>query len=627
MAGVIVTKEGKKMDGTKGGLFIGDRHSKPSGGIKVITEDGSTALVEDSEPIIIPSAVNNPKKKSFDGKKMTAKEILDQINTSYGGVNIKKKGGVIDKEQEKIIEQRWDKKKDSISTLSDNIQSLRYNVSTELKSDNEKVFLTALVIKLMDITAERVGNNESASNGHYGITGLKKSHVKIAGNKITLQYIGKSGVEHEKSFTDASVVHYLKKAINKSPSTYIFTTTDNFKVNEDRVNDYDGIEENIKNEPEILKNEMPEKQLISDFKVLCHESFNGYDFLVTFSDLKKQIIINAFHLKTGSRDFDTYNYDEISNATNIEHKLKNDILFILGNESKVFGKEANIKSENKQLDPAKPEQATAKEFKYYKGVNNAYKNAYELNRAIEELLDTKESGFTSEEKVFMSSYSGYGGLDKIGKFSQEELKTILYEFYTPRKVVEKMWGLAYKHGFKGGSIIEPASGIGEFIRLAPDKTLVTGYEINPYSAKIAKVLYPETTIINAAFETLFIKNNASIKNKIQGLKKYSLVIGNPPYGKFGGKYAGMGEDNYTKAENYIEYFITRGLDLLESGGLLIMIIGAEVANGASTFLQKGISKTKKEIMNKAILVDAYRLPNGVFERTDVLSDIIVLRKK
>ena len=287
------------------------------------------------------------------------------------------------------------------------------------------------------------------------------------------------------------------------------------------------------------------------------------------------------------------------------------------------------KPENKQLEPAQPEQATApaKEFKYYKGVNNAYKNAYELNRAIEELLDTKESGFTSEEKVFMSSYSGYGGLDKIGSFSDTELKTILYEYYTPRKVVEKMWGLAYKHGFKGGSIIEPASGIGEFIRLAPDKTLVTGYEINQYSAKIAKILYPETTIINAAFETLFIKNNASIKNKIQGLKKYSLVIGNPPYGKFGGKYAGMGEDNYTKAENYIEYFITRGLDLLESGGLLIMIIGAEVANGASTFLQKGISKTKKEIMNKAILVDAYRLPNGVFERTDVLSDIIVLRKK
>jgi hypothetical protein len=27
------------------------------------------------------------------------------------------------------------------------------------------------------------------------------------------------------------------------------------------------------------------------------------------------------------------------------------------------------------------------------------------------------------------------------------------------------------------------------------------------------------------------------------------------------------------------------------------------------------------------LIDAYRLPNGVFERTDVVSDIIVLKKK
>lgn len=263
-----------------------------------------------------------------------------------------------------------------------------------------------------------------------------------------------------------------------------------------------------------------------------------------------------------------------------------------------------------------------KEFRYYKGVDFAYKNAFEFNKAVEELLDENKPNYTPEEKVFMSNYSGYGGLEKFGA----EGKGLLYEYFTPRLIVEKMWGLAYKYGFNGGSILEPSCGVGEFIKFSPDKSLVTGYEINPYSAKIAHILYPESKIIQQSFETIFIKNNESVKNKIDNLKKYNLIIGNPPYGDFEGRYAGMGERSYTKAENYIDYFITRGLDLLEKGGLLIMIIGAEVASGGKLFLQKGNYKCKQDIMEKSILLDAYRLPNGVFERTDVLSDIIILKK-
>ena len=95
----------------------------------------------------------------------------------------------------------------------------------------------------------------------------------------------------------------------------------------------------------------------------------------------------------------------------------------------------------------------------------------------------------------------------------------------------------------------------------------------------------------------------------------------------GGIYAGMGEKSYSKSNNYIEYFITRGLDLLESGGLLIYIIGTEVAAGGTPFLQQPMSAVKKIIAEKSELLDAYRLPNGLFETTDVVTDIIVLKKK
>ena len=261
---------------------------------------------------------------------------------------------------------------------------------------------------------------------------------------------------------------------------------------------------------------------------------------------------------------------------------------------------------------------------YFKGLDYEYKNQFELNKAIEELISTKQADtITPEEKSFIQYFSGYGGLEKFGATG----KGLLYEYFTPSEIAKKMWGLAYKYGFKGGSVLEPSCGIGEFIKYAPEQTMVTGYEINEVSAKICRILYPQANIQSKYFETLFIKNNSSVRNNLQGVKKYELIIGNPPYGTMGGIYAGMGEKSYTKANNYIDYFILRGLDILQKDGLLIYIIGTEVASGGTPFLMQGMNPVKKSIIEKADLVDAYRLPNGVFERTDVLTDIVVFKKK
>jgi hypothetical protein len=267
---------------------------------------------------------------------------------------------------------------------------------------------------------------------------------------------------------------------------------------------------------------------------------------------------------------------------------------------------------------------TNTEYKYFKGIDADYKNQFEINKAIEELISSIPSEkITPEEKNFISYFSGYGGLEKYGATG----KGLLYEYFTPSKIAKKMWALAYKHGFKGGTVLEPSCGIGEFIKYAPEQELVTGYEINEVSAKICKILYPKANIESKYFETFFIKNNNSIRGNIKNLPKFSLIIGNPPYGTMGGIYAGMGEKSYTKSNNYIDYFINRGLDLLEKDGLLIYIIGTEVSAGGTPFLMQQMNEAKKIISQKANLLDAYRLPNGLFETTDVLTDIIVLQKK
>lgn len=136
------------------------------------------------------------------------------------------------------IEARWDKKRSSIKELSNNIRSLRTSVNKDLQSDNEKEALTALVIAIIDKTGERVGNETSADSGHFGVTGLKKKHVTVIGNKVLLDYIGKSGVEQHKSFSDDRIAKALKRAIKNSPSTNVFETSDGFQIKSDRVNRY-----------------------------------------------------------------------------------------------------------------------------------------------------------------------------------------------------------------------------------------------------------------------------------------------------------------------------------------------------------------------------------------------------
>ncbi len=263
-----------------------------------------------------------------------------------------------------------------------------------------------------------------------------------------------------------------------------------------------------------------------------------------------------------------------------------------------------------------PEMADAK---YYKGTNYKYSNPYEMNKAIEELVASRGENLTADQKFFVSQFSGYGGLEKFGATG----KGLLYEFFTPDLIVQKMWGLAYKYGYSNGSVLEPSSGVGAFLKYVPDiaKSQSLAIEVNPVSYAIGKILYPTIEHKNLKFEQMFLKNNASVKGKVE--PRFHLVIGNPPYGEIGGFEIGLGEDRYTNAQNYIEYFILRGLDLLHSGGLLIYIVGSQLGK---PFLMKGESKIKTRIMQKSVLLDAYRLPNGVFETTDVLSEIIVLKK-
>jgi DNA topoisomerase-1 len=137
----------------------------------------------------------------------------------------------------KALKQRWDYKRDSIYNLRDNIKRLKLQVRKDLKGRDEKDKLTALIIRIMMNTSERVGNEGSASNGRFGISQLKNTHIFLRNGKIHLIYVGKSGVSHSKSFSDATSFAILK-TLKKRNNNFLFITSDGFRIKPDRVNRY-----------------------------------------------------------------------------------------------------------------------------------------------------------------------------------------------------------------------------------------------------------------------------------------------------------------------------------------------------------------------------------------------------
>ena len=274
---------------------------------------------------------------------------------------------------------------------------------------------------------------------------------------------------------------------------------------------------------------------------------------------------------------------------------------------------------------------------------NSFKNPFEKVQAIEKMIDEKgenPNNYSVTEKKFLTEYTGIGGMEqKYGAkardvgMGKESDYGLLYEFFTPDSLARTMWGLAYKHSgdMQIKDVLEPSMGAGVFCSQAPLNVNVDGYDINKYCYTINKILYTEErfNFYHDSFEKLFIKNNRSVMGDVTPM--YDLVIGNPPYGTYQGEYAVLGnaksEKKHTKANNFIDYFISRGLDLLRPNGLLIYVIGHLPVFGSLPFLETEMKSSKRKIMSKCDLVDAYRLGTSMFEFTKVDADIIVLRKK
>lgn len=260
---------------------------------------------------------------------------------------------------------------------------------------------------------------------------------------------------------------------------------------------------------------------------------------------------------------------------------------------------------------------------------HSYSSEHEQNLAIEGFIKTYTDGqpVSESDKQILLQYTGRGqAFDRTDV--QVSADAGLFEFYTPDYLRERMWQLAHHYGYDGGPVLEPSCATGHMLLGAPITAKKVAFEVNPITAKIAQICFPDAKVYNQYFETAFLEN---FRGQFRSLKKkgltwldeypFSLVIGNPPYGAFQTNYPYFRKPLGGKFRQIEIFFLYKSLELCKPGGLVVFLTAASWLRNGNSY--QGL---KEEVLKIGTLVDAYRC-GEVFKHSGVPTDILIYRRK
>lgn len=190
--------------------------------------------------------------------------------------------------------------------------------------------------------------------------------------------------------------------------------------------------------------------------------------------------------------------------------------------------------------------------------------------------------------------------------------------YTPVAVIDKMWDIVSRLGFKGGNVLESSAGTGLIMGLMPQQyrnsTNVTAHELDSLTGRILSKLYPQSKVNVEGFEFTKVPLNS------QDLAITNVPFGqNAPYDRFYPELSKFSLHNY---------FIAKNLKLLKPGGIGVIVTSSSTldANASAKFREWVISPTG----GNSVLVGAIRLPNNAFTEnagTQVTTDMLIFQKR
>ena len=244
----------------------------------------------------------------------------------------------------------------------------------------------------------------------------------------------------------------------------------------------------------------------------------------------------------------------------------------------------------------------------------------------EQAILAKYSGFG--DSAFEPAFRGYGGdpswrnrgdalKDSVSK---EEYRSIeesrVNAFYTTPEVINSIWGGLERLGatnLENPRILEPSAGSGRFLGLQPaamaKKSDRTAVELDNLTGRILKHAYPDTKVMISGFEKAPIPDNS-----------IDIAVSNVPFGR-----VGVSDPTY-KDKKFVthrvhNYFFAKTLDKLRPGGIMAFV------TSHNTLDAPGAQRLREHLAERADLVGAIRLPNDAFPDTQVVTDIVYMRKR
>jgi DNA topoisomerase-1 len=127
-----------------------------------------------------------------------------------------------------IYHPRWREVRDATKfehmlAFGRSLPRIRRRVEADLRRrglPREKVL--AAVVRLMERSLGRVGNPEYAKqNNSFGLTTLRRDHVRIIGGRVELDFLGKRGVHHHKIISDPTLARILNSC-SELPGSELF---------------------------------------------------------------------------------------------------------------------------------------------------------------------------------------------------------------------------------------------------------------------------------------------------------------------------------------------------------------------------------------------------------------------
>jgi DNA topoisomerase-1 len=122
------------------------------------------------------------------------------------------------------------------------LPKIRRKVARDIRRkemDREKIVAT--VVRLLETTMIRVGNDEYARENHsYGLTTMRNRHVEVKKAEIVFSFRGKSGKDHEITLHDKRVARIIR-ACQEMPGQELFSYLENGErrhIDSSDVNDY-----------------------------------------------------------------------------------------------------------------------------------------------------------------------------------------------------------------------------------------------------------------------------------------------------------------------------------------------------------------------------------------------------